>query len=190
MTNEPGELPKYTRWEHERKYLVLPDRPRPWEHEGPWEIRDRYLEAGRLRLRAITDTGSGEQTFKLCKKYPSASAFSQPIVNIYLSAAEYEGLRGLPGRDLVKRRYHDAQGGQVFSIDVFDGDLRGLVLCEIEAPSVEALMAIEFPDYVGAEVTEELALTGGALSRTSAEELARLLEAPFPERLDVEARDE
>ena len=76
------DLPKYARWEHERRCLVPADGPRPWEDGSGWVIRDRYLEAGRLRLRAITEPATGRRTFKLCKKFGSDATFSQPIVNV------------------------------------------------------------------------------------------------------------
>jgi CYTH domain-containing protein len=175
-----NELPKYTRWEHERKFLIPPNLPRPWAGASSWEIEDRYLDAGQLRLRSITDAGSAENTFKLCKKFPSDSAYSKAIVNIYLSREEYEFFRDLSGRELTKRRFHDRFNGHAFSIDVFGAELDGLILCEIEAASVDALMRIEFPPYAQTEVTEDPFFTGGALSRTSSPELARRLTSLIP----------
>jgi CYTH domain-containing protein len=62
----------------------------------------------------------------------------------------------------------------------FDAELDGLIPCEIEAPSVGELMGIEFPPYVQTEVTEDSFFTGGALSRTSALELASRLKNLIP----------
>jgi CYTH domain-containing protein len=167
--------PKYTRWEHERKFLVPHGLPHPWAHSAPWEITDRYFDVGRLRLRSVTDTTSGEKIFKLCKKFASDSPFSQPIVNIYLSQEEYESLRVLPAHELRKRRFHDEFEGRTFGIDVFEAELDGLILCEIEADSVGELMSIEFPAYARIEVTDDLFFTGGTLCRASASGLARKL---------------
>jgi hypothetical protein len=159
---------------------VSPGPARPWERAPHWKIHDRYLEAGRLRLRSMTDIASGEQIFKLCKKFSSDSAYCQPIVNIYLSREEYESLRVLPAHALEKRRFRDSFEGRTFSIDVFGAELEGLVLCEIEATSLDELMAIEFPPYARIEVTQDRSFTGGALCRTSAVELARRLQDMWP----------
>ncbi len=169
-------LPKYARWEHERKFFVPPAATHPWMRTAPWEVRDRYLDVGRMRLRAVTDTGSGEQTFKLCKKFSPESAYSQAIVNIYLSRDEYESLLQLPGRELNKRRFHDRFDGHTFGVDVFEAELDGLVLCEVEASSESELMGVEFPPYARVEVTEDLFFTGGSLCRASASELAHRLQ--------------
>jgi CYTH domain-containing protein len=63
----------------------------------------------------------------------------------------------------------------VFSIDVFEGELEGLVLCETEADGLDELMAIESPAYVQHEVTEDLFFTGGNLCRTTRADLLRKL---------------
>ncbi len=77
----------------------------------------------------------------------------------------------LPATVIVKRRYLVDGCG----LNVFDGELSGLILCEKEAPSREAASALVFPDWVGREVTADGFFTGGQLSRISASGLkARL----------------
>lgn len=98
-----GEAPKYTRLEHERRFLV--DSESRWElHVKPYSkaIQARYLDGGRLLLRRIQDSDKGRVVFKLTKKFESGSSFSQPIVSVQLSLSEYEALAGLPGLDLSK----------------------------------------------------------------------------------------
>jgi len=60
----------------------------------------------------------------------------------------------------------------VFSVDVFEGALEGLVLCETEAADAESLRALVFPDFARWEVTENPLFRGGALCRMTAEEIA------------------
>jgi len=95
--------------------------------------------------------------------------FAQPVVTVWLSSAEYDALRSLPGRDLSKRRYYDEQNdecaGLVISIDVFQGELEGLILCETETESLDAWQAAQFPQYARREVTEDRFFTGGSLCR-------------------------
>jgi len=164
--------PKYVRLEHERRFLVDPDSAwrlplKPYSKQ----IEDRYLACGRLRLRRALDSETGRVTFKLTKKFESPSSFSQPIVGVELSLAEYQALASLPGHDLSKTRHYDELDGRVFSVDVFRGRLAGLILCETEADTVETLHAIRFPLYAGWEVTEERSFTGGSLCRADRQEI-------------------
>jgi hypothetical protein len=166
------EIPKYAKLENERRFLV---RDCPDLSEDPGRlIEDLYLDAGRLRLRAITHPG-GEREFKFCKKYQSADPASGPIVNIYLTAEEYDGLAALPGRRLRKRRHRVAWRERAFGVDVFEGALVGLILCEAEASSAEAIRALAFPPWAGREVTADLFFTGGNLARIDAATLKRRL---------------
>ncbi len=159
------DLPKYALPEIERRMLIeaaqLPDlRGLPCQH-----IEDRYLEAGRLRLRKITNLIEPEVVYKLCKKYGGTGAYEEPIVNIYLTAQEYDSLRVLPGCDLAKRRYTYEHEGRRFSIDAHTGSLRGLYLCECEAASVPELLAVAFPPFAVKDVTLDPNYSGLHLAR-------------------------
>ena len=159
--------PKYSRIEYERRWLVRPGpldllNPRPYSRR----FLDRYLECGRLRLRAIEESDGLPTRYKLTKKYPAESLDEQPIVSVFLSLEEYEALRALPGRELVKTRRYDQVGEWLFAVDAFEAPQEGLVLCEIEAESPEALARVVPPQYVVREVTHEIAYTGAALTRT------------------------
>jgi CYTH domain-containing protein len=134
--------PKYARWENERRFLLRQDET-SFIHGRPYFrlIEDRYLSCGRLRLRRLTESDTGAVTLKLTKKYLSRSALSQPIVTVFLSEAEHAVLHTLPGADLRKCRYYDDVDGQVFSIDVFEGPLAGLLLCSIETDTLDELVS-------------------------------------------------
>ena len=158
--------PKYTRIEYERRFLV--DTTLDWQSGvRPYSklLEDRYLACGRLRLRRMEDSDTGLVVFKLTKKFDSDSLFSQPVVSVWLSAPEYDALAMLPNYALSKRRYYNECDGAVFSIDVFHGKLNGLVICETECESLDALRATSFPLYARWEVTEDSFFTGGSLSR-------------------------
>jgi CYTH domain-containing protein len=175
-------VPKYARIEYERRFLVDP--AFDWQvNTKPYckFLEDRYLDCGRLRVRRLEDSDTGRVIFKLTKKFESNSMFAQPVVSIWLSPAEYEALKSLPGRDLSKRRYYDECGGLVLSIDVFQGELDGLILCETESESLDALRAVRLPQYARREVTEDRFFTGGSLCRANRlqiEAAVRRTEAP------------
>jgi CYTH domain-containing protein len=159
-------LPKYARMEYERRFLV--DSESSWQSDiKPYSKRleDRYLSCGRQRVRKLVDSDTGRVDFKLTKKYESDSTWAQPIVSTWLSAAEYDALSGLPGYVLSKtRHYHDYEGA-TFAIDVFHGDLSGLILCEAELESLDALLALRLPPYARWEVTSDACFTGASLCR-------------------------
>jgi CYTH domain-containing protein len=167
---------RYSRVEYERRFLVSPGSD--WRsHAEPYfkTFDDKYLFDSRLRLRVLTDSDTGRRVNKLTKKNESASPYFCAINRILLSNRELEFLDALDGHRLRKRRYYHDCNGRVFSIDVFEGELAGLILCETEASSLDELMNVEPPWYAGPEVTEDPFFTGGNLAGTErAELLARL----------------
>jgi CYTH domain-containing protein len=163
---------KYTRVEYERRFLVEPHSD--WRSSVELyskTFEDKYIRGSRLRLRILTDSDTGRRVIKLSKKFESSSAYFQTIGRIILSPAEYELLCGLEGDSLKKTRYYHIYLGRVFSIDVFEDELEGLVLCETEADGLEELMSATPPPYAKHEVTENPFFTGASLCRTTRAEL-------------------
>lgn len=167
MISAAPSLPPYSRMEYERRFLVDPAHDwKQWVKPYSRRIEDRYLSCGRLRVRAMTNLDQPRVVYKLTKKFESPALDRQPIVNIYLTESEYRVVRELPGNDLVKIRYYHEYAGRVFSVDAFEDKLRGLVLCESEADSAEALAVIKFPEYATVEVTNDVRYTGAELAKT------------------------
>jgi CYTH domain-containing protein len=165
-------VPKYAIVERERRFLVSRDMcpdlsPLPFRH-----VRDLYIEGSRLRLRAVEASDGQGAVYKLCKKYEPLSPISTPITNIYLTEEEYDLLSALGGRAITKRRYSLMHGVRLFSIDVFEGALSGLILAETEAGEAEA---VDKPQWIQREVTSDPFFTGGELCRLTAHALASRL---------------
>ena len=164
-------LPKYALLERERRFVVLNGTPNGAlnvPRNGGRLIEDCYLVSTRLRLRRVSsDDGAVER--KLCKKY-DRDGDGQPIVNIYLSAAEYEQLAALPGRCLRKRRHQIPFGGVTYALDVLEGVLSGLVLCEVELAPGEVLQPTQIPPWADREVSHDARFEGG--TRTVAQAMA------------------
>jgi CYTH domain-containing protein len=172
---------KYSRVEYERRFLV--DSRIDWRAcVKPWSklLVDRYLACGRLRLRRMEDIPSGRVTFKLTKKYESESPRAQPIVTILLSRSEYDAFHALPGFNLSKQRYYDERADALFGVDVFYGELEGLVLCEAEVESAADLANLTIPGYALQEVTDDRLFSGGSLCRASRAELTELIAGNAP----------
>jgi CYTH domain-containing protein len=138
------------------------------------EIEDRYLDGTRLRLRRMRNSADGAVVFKLTKKYEAEDVRARPIVTAYLTDAEYQVFAALPARRLVKRRYEVETEGGRFGIDLFQGELEGLVLAEIESADHAALSALIVPDWA-IEVSDDPRFEGGHLAQLTAVETAALL---------------
>jgi CYTH domain-containing protein len=171
------DLPKYAKLEIERRFLVNPARASDLTSLAYRRIEDRYLDGTRLRLRAVTDSATGAREFKFCKKYEGGDPLAGPIVNTYLTEAEHAALAAIPAAVIVKRRYR--VGLRPFGLDVFEGQLDGLMLCEAEAPTRDEALALAFPDWTAREVTADPFFTGGALCRIGPAELHARLTAEF-----------
>lgn len=167
---------KYTRVEYERRFLVSPDAN--WKsavESYSKTFEDKYLRDSRLRLRILTDSDTGRRVLKLNKKHESDSPYLRTVSRILLSPNEYELFDSLEGDRLKKTRYYQTYRGRVFSIDVFEGELDGLILCETEAEGLKDLMSAEPPSYAVYEVTDDSFFEGGNLCRTTRADLMRKL---------------
>ncbi len=162
-----AEAPKYAHIERERRWLVDPARRPALAEAPPVLIEDRYITGTRLRLRRMTAV-SGACALKLTKKYDAADPLARPIVTAYLTAAEYAVFAALPAAALVKRRYLLIDCGASLSLDVFDGALAPLELCEIECPDDAGLRALQPPAWAVREVSSDPRYQGAALAQNGA----------------------
>ncbi|HZI17518.1 MAG TPA: hypothetical protein VEY09_02895 [Pyrinomonadaceae bacterium] len=164
---------KYARFERERRFLLrgLPEGLAPADPH--LQIFDNYLHGTRLRLRKVRDPHSREWTWKLTQKFaPDASDLSRTLItNLYLSREEYEILSVFEADELRKNRYAFEHEGRRFSVDVFLGSLRGLLLAETEFDSDEAMRAFEPPPFAALEVTGDETFTGARLVHLTADQL-------------------
>lgn len=168
-------IPKYAKLEIERRFLVNPTKAPDLAGLPFRRIEDRYLDGTRLRLRAITQSATGARELKFCKKYEGGDALAGPVVNTYLTEAEHAALAAIAAATIAKRRYR-VDG---FGLDVFEGALDGLMICEAEALTIETAQALVFPGWTAREVTADPFFTGGALCRIGAVELSARLAAEF-----------
>lgn len=167
----PGEG-RYARLEREQRWLLatVPDQAR---HQS--EIRDRYLQGTRLRLRRVTL--ADRVIYKLGQKVRLVDGDPERVklTNIYLSAGEYDTFATLAGDEIVKERFVMAWGPTRLAIDRFQGRLDGLVLAEAELGPEDDLH--ESPPFALADVTHDHRYSGGALAHASDQELETLLSA-------------
>jgi CYTH domain-containing protein len=162
---------KYSRIERERRYLLqdLPDGLSRADHH--LQITDNYITGTRLRIRKVRDPKTNKWTVKFTQKFaPDTKDFSRTIItNTYLNALEAETLSVFAANEIRKNRYKYEFQGRVFSIDMFLGDLFGLVLAETEFETEDELNRFTPPPFAVADVTNIEIFTGAKLSQLTFE---------------------
>jgi CYTH domain-containing protein len=157
---------KYARMERERCYL-LRDLPEGITRADPHlQITDNYITGTRLRIRKVRDPRTNMWTVKFTQKYaPDPDDLSRTIItNTYLNALEAEILSVFDTNEIRKNRYRFEFAGHKFSVDMFLGDLFGLVLAEVSFETDDELDNFPKPAFALADVTNEPLFTGGVLS--------------------------
>ena len=89
------------------------------------------------------------------------------MTNIYLDEAEYEAMVALGDSTIIKRRYRYHHAGFDYSLDIFEINLNGLVLAEIESHSEVDISPLPVPEFASREVTDDPLFTGGKLAELS-----------------------
>ena len=175
LTEQNTILPasKYARIERERRYL-LRHLPEGMTRADPHlQITDNYITGSRLRLRKVRDPRTNKWTVKFTQKYaPDPNDLSRTIItNTYLNALEAEILSVFDTNEIRKNRYPFEFAGRKFSVDMFLGDLFGLVLAEVSFETDEELDQFPKPPFALADVTNEELFTGGRLCELTFSEI-------------------
>lgn len=158
--------------ERERRFLIkmLPSELNL--DQGYRRICDRYFPNTLLRLREITTPEGQLIQQKFARKETDKNFNSQAhITNLYLTPDEYNLLSQLDGLEVHKRRYHYSYSEYILGIDVFEGQLAGLVLAEVEFTSDDIMTQFQPPAFCIVEVTDDPFFRGGYLTTVQAEVL-------------------
>src|SRR5438309_4084122 len=156
---------KYARIERERRYL-LPDLPEGLSRaDHHLQITDNYITGTRLSIRKVRDPQTNKWVVKFTQKFaPNPEDLSKTIItNTYLNATEAETLGIFEANEIRKNRYPFEFEGRKFTVDMFLGDLFGLVLAEVSFETDEELDNFRPPPFAIAEVTGSEVFTGGRL---------------------------
>ncbi|MGH7582700.1 MAG: CYTH domain-containing protein [Gemmatimonadales bacterium] len=143
--------------EIERKFLVDTDRWHP-DPGGGVLYRQGYLSTDptvRVRIAGdkavITIKGRPEGISRLEFEYPIPSDDATILLD-----------RLRRGQVVAKRRYRVPFEGDVWEVDVFEGDNAGLVIAEIELPSQDTKVVM--PPWIGREVTGDRRYSNASLA--------------------------
>jgi CYTH domain-containing protein len=164
---------KYAQIERERRYLLqdLPEGLTRADHH--LQITDNYITGTRLRIRKVRDPKTNKWIVKFTQKFaPNPEDLSRTIItNTYLNAIEAETLAVFEANEIRKNRYRFEFEGRQFSIDMFLGDLFGLVLAEVSFETDEDLDSFPKPPFALADVTNNEIFSGGMLSELTFEDI-------------------
>jgi CYTH domain-containing protein len=135
--------------EIERKFLVG-EAPEGFERCEASDIRQGYLavadEGAEVRVRER----DGDATLTVKR----GEGMVHDEEEIEIGADEFRRLwRLTDGRRVEKRRHLVPHGDLTIEVDVYAGDLDGLVIAEVEFPSEDAAEEFEPPDWLGRELT-------------------------------------
>lgn len=164
---------KYSCLERERRYL-LQDLPEGLNRASPHvQITDNYLTGTRLRIRKVREPQTNKWTVKFTQKFaPNPEDHSRTIItNIYLNALEAETLSMFADNEIRKNRYPFEFEGRKFSVDMFLGDLFGLVLAEVGFDTDEEMEKFVQPPFAIADVSNNELFTGGKLCELTFSEI-------------------
>ena len=138
--------------EIERKFLVTGELPDDLDQYPSEEVRQGYVavadDGTEVRVRA-----RGGQYTLTVKSGPARVRVEEEIE---IDKRRFESLWALTaGRRIEKRRYLIPAGDQLsIELDVYAGELDGLVTAEIEFDSADQAEAFEPPPWIGSDVTE------------------------------------
>ncbi len=138
--------------EIEKTFLVknLPD----LTQLTPEKILQGYLSPSPSPLRIRQRDSKFEITKKLPLKPNDFSSAEE--INIPLTEFEFNQLWILTQRSLEKLRYQiPLENNLIAELDVYQGQLAGLVVVEVEFPSQEAMDKFIPPSWFGYDITQE-----------------------------------
>ncbi len=139
------------------------------------EVLDIYIPRvgpnPHLRIRKRGDK------FEITKKHPMEGADSsrQSEETIPLTKEEFLELSVLQGKRVCKIRHYYPVGTDIAEIDVFQDDLKGLIIVDFEFKTVEAKDKFVMPDFCLVDVTQEKFIAGGRLAGKKYEDIEESL---------------
>jgi CYTH domain-containing protein len=159
-----------------RRIFLLQNLPEPVERSSSHlQIFDNYIENTRLRIRSVRSPETKQWSFVLQQRFPVNEQLSHwKNAEIYINETEHKIFEPFENREIKKnervesnevrknRYFLDYEGKQI-SIDLFLGDLWGLILAKAEFETEKELLDFETPPFSVLEVTGDPFFTGGNL---------------------------
>ena len=147
--------------EIERKYLIDKDMI-PFDYTT---YPCRHIEQGYLCTEPVVRIRQDNDDYVLT--YKSKGLMVREEYNLPLTKDSYHHLKGkADGRLIIKDRYViPLENNLNIELDLFGGDLSGLVLAEVEFPDVESAESFTPPSWFGEDVSHSSAYHNSNLSK-------------------------
>ena len=145
--------------EIERKYLI---------HNIPFDLNNyphREIEQAYLNVDPVIRIRRKDNDYFLT--YKSKGLLAREEYDLPLNAESYAHLlEKADGNILTKTRYEIPLGDHlIIEMDIFHGKFEGLILAEVEFPSLEEANSFSPPEYFGEDVTFSTEYQNSTLSR-------------------------
>ena len=144
--------------------------------DGAVEVRVRRRRQGRAGTRHVLTVKKGQGQSRLEKEVPLPPASARMLWPL------------TRGRRVAKVRYTIPYDGLKIEVDVYRGELRGLVTAEVEFLSAAALRRFAPPAWFGREVTDVKALANSELARHGWQHDRRAGKSPKSSKLRKSAK--
>lgn len=119
------------------------------------QIYDNYLENTRLRLRKMRSPETKTWSYCLQQRFPFGEKKGiWKLAEIHLNEAEHFEFRSFEGNETRKNRYFLEINRKNMEVDVFLGELDGLILAKVVFEDEKEFEEFEIPPFAVAEITE------------------------------------
>lgn len=140
-------------------------------------IKDSYFEImerfNRIRIREKDDI------IELTKKSPENEDELNHGINkeetIILTKLELENFKQIPTQNIIKKRYYYQKNNLTFEFDIFEDNLAGLVMIDVEFKSKEEFEKFQMPNFCLCDVTQDEEIAGNKLIGKSYNDLKEYL---------------
>lgn len=156
--------------EIERKFKVKEIPQEILETIKPLELVQTYLDAPvgqERRVRAINNEKFviTVKIPKVCSNKTEKGLIRQELEK-EISKEDYElFLHQQKGNQIKKKRYKiPANDGLIYELDIYEGNLDGLMVVEVEFPNKEMAISFKKPDWFGQDVTSNKAYKNASLA--------------------------
>jgi adenylate cyclase len=143
------------------------------------EIKQGYIESSDPKVKDVRireKEGKFTYTTKTFIKNSQETGYNKESTR-QLSKEEFSKLWGKANKKVRKLRYfYPMSENLTAEVDVYQDNLDGLVVVEVEFPSVSAYKAFEVPDWFGKEVTDSKGVYPPVIADMTIEEVKKINE--------------
>ncbi len=170
----------FSRIEYERRFLVTGAVPAA--ASGNVLITDRCIAGTRVYLRRAVHADRRVER-RLCKHYDPDGAACAGVAIEELSEHDHAIYAHMEAMLITKRRSFVTEQGRDVAIDVFEGALRGLVLCEVSLATEVDIVAFVAPTWARIEVTADRFFAPATLAFATPDQLRERISGRNPPTL-------